>query len=279
MSLRWALFAVLIWILPSVKAGDWPMLAHDAGRSGATAAEIRPPFDRKWYRLFPDEGLMSGVQPVIAGGKVFVGTLRGTLHAMDCDTGKDVWIYRSPGAILHTCAVGDGKVVFGDDAGGIRAVNVADGTPAWSVQAGAAVWNSPVIHQGTVVIGGRDKCLYAIDLSIGRIRWKAAVGGPLLSSPALDAGRGRVYVASEDMRVCAFDFAEGRLLWQSGKLPGVSLRGYHPVIAPDGSVLVTTSPAICLDSFEPILMDMVKEVFGDFASWRHKKDENDRLRE
>jgi hypothetical protein len=255
------------------------MLARDCARSGTTATEIRPPFDRKWYRLFPDEGLMSGVQPVIAEGKVFVGTLRGALHAMDCDTGSDVWVHRSEGAILHTCAVGDGKVVFGDDAGGIRAVNVTNGTLAWSVQTGAAVWNAPLIYQDAVVIGGRDRYVYAIDLSTGRIRWKAIVDRPLLSSPALDADRGCVYVASEDMRVYAFNFGDGRLLWQSAKLPGVSLRGYHPVIAPDGSVLVATSPAICLDSFEPILMDMVKEIFGDFASWRHKKDENDRLRE
>mgnify|MGYP007016027549 CR=1 FL=1 len=48
------------------------MLAHDCARSGTTPTEIRPPFGRKWYRLFPDEGLMSGIQPVIADGKVFV---------------------------------------------------------------------------------------------------------------------------------------------------------------------------------------------------------------
>src|SRR5687768_14555763 len=36
---------------------DWPMLGHDAARSGATAAELRPPFARKWYRAFPDEGI------------------------------------------------------------------------------------------------------------------------------------------------------------------------------------------------------------------------------
>jgi hypothetical protein len=270
---------LFVCVLSPAGAQDWPMLARDCARSGTTPAEIRPPFARKWYRLFPDEGLMSGVQPVIAEGKVFVGTLRGTLHAMDCDTGNDVWVYRSEGAILHSCAVGEGKVVFGDGAGRICAVNAADGTLAWSVGTGAAVWNAPLIHQGMVVIGGRDQCLYAIDLNTGRIRWKARVGGPLLSSPSLDAGRGRVYVAGEDMRVCAFDFGDGRMLWQSAKLPGVSMRGYHPVIAPDGSVLVTTSPAICLDSFEPLLTDMVKEIFGDFASWRHKKDENDRLRE
>ncbi|MEN6425682.1 MAG: PQQ-binding-like beta-propeller repeat protein [Phycisphaerales bacterium] len=255
------------------------MLAHDCGRSGATNVEIRPPFERKWYRLFPDEGLMAGVQPVIADGRVFVGTMRGVLHAMDADTGRDAWSHRSEGAILHACAVGDGKVVFGDTTGNICAVNVADGTLAWSIRTGVAVWNSPLIHQGTVVIGGRDGCLYAIDLDRGKIRWKAAVDTPLLSSPALDVGRGRVYVAGEDMSVRAVDLGDGRLLWRTAKLPGVSFRGYHPVIAPDGSVMITTTPSICLDSFEPILMDMVKEIFGDFASWRHGKEENDRLRE
>jgi len=255
------------------------MLARDPARSGATATEIRPPFERKWYRLFPEEGLMAGVQPVIAGGKVFVGTMRGTLHAMDCDTGKDAWVYRADGAILHACAVDGGKVVFGDSSGKISAVNAGDGKLAWSVRTGAAVWNAPLIHQGTAMVGSRDGDLYAIDVGTGAVRWKGAIGGPLLSSPALDSRRGRVYVASEDMHVYAFDLADGRRVWQSPKLPGVSFRGYHPVIALDGSVMVTAAPSICLDSFEPILMGMVKEVFGDFASWRHKKDENDHLRE
>jgi hypothetical protein len=33
---------------------SWPMLAHDPARSGATTTEIRPPFERKWYRLLSD---------------------------------------------------------------------------------------------------------------------------------------------------------------------------------------------------------------------------------
>jgi hypothetical protein len=259
--------------------GDWPMLAHDPSRSGATATEIRPPFERKWYRLFPDEGLMAGVQPVIADGKVFLGTMRGTLHAIDSDTGQDVWTYHAEGAILHTCAVGEGRVVFGDGSGKVRALNVQDGKLAWSIPTGAAVWNAPLIYRGTVLIGGRDGSLYAIEVGTGALKWKGPAGGPLLSSPALDAGRNRVYIASEDMRVYAFDFNDGRRVWQSAKLPGVSFRGYHPVVAPDGSVMVTTSPALCLDSFEPLLMDMVKEIFGDFASWRHTKEENAKLRE
>jgi hypothetical protein len=279
MILRTGLLLVAPFVTVFGQAGDWPMLGHDCARSGATSTEIRPPFARKWYRLFADEGLMSGIQPVIADGKVFVGTLRGTLHAIDSETGKDAWAHSASGAILHACAVGEDRVVFGCADGRIYGLSVGDGRLAWSVQTGQAVWNAPLIHQGTVLIGGRDGSLYAIDLGTGTVKWKAPTGGPLLSSPALDTTKGHVYVASEDMRVYAFDFGDGKQLWQSTKLPGVSFRGYHPVVAPDGSVMVTTSPALNLDSFEPILMGMVKEVFGDFASWRHKKEENDRLRE
>ena len=257
---------------------DWPMLAHDAARSGATPTEIRPPFERKWYRLFTDEGLMAGIQPIIVNGKVFVGTMAGMLHAIDSDTGKDLWKFKTGGAILHTCAVSDNKVFFGTAEGKVYALNTNDGRLLWSVKTGSAVWNSPLVHQGTVIIGSRDGALYAIAVRTGRIKWKAQTGGPLLSSPALDIETGRIYIGSEDMYVYALDVDKGTQLWRSAKLPGVSFRGYHPVVAPDGSVMITVTPAISLDSFNPILHDMVKEIFGDFASWRHTKEENEKLR-
>jgi hypothetical protein len=257
---------------------EWPMLAHDVARTGATSTEMRPPFERKWYRIFPDEGLMAGIQPVIVDGKVFVGTMRGILHAMDSDTGKEVWKLKTGGAVLHTCAVANDKVFFGNAEGKIYAANTFDGRLLWSVKTGSVVWNSPLVYKGVVVVGSRDNALHAIDAKTGGIKWKAATGGPLLSSPALDVETGRIYIASEDMHVYAYDFRNGTRLWQSKKLPGVSFRGYHPVVAPDGSVMITVTPAISLDSFNPILHDMVKEIFEDFASWRHTKEENERLR-
>lgn len=260
-------------------SADWPMLAHDPARSGSTATEIRPPFARKWYRLFPDEGLMSGVQPVVFDGRVFVGTMKGILHAMDVETGRDVRTYIAPAAILHACAADHDVVVFGCADGRVYGLDADTGKLAWFVQTGAAVWNAPLICGNSVLLGSRDTSLYAIDAKTGDVRWNATTGGPLLSSPALDVKRNRVYVGSEDMHVYAFDLADGTRRWRSEKLPGVSFRGYHPVVAPDGSVMVTVTPTLSLDSFEPVLMDMVRDVFGDFASWRHNKEENERIRE
>jgi hypothetical protein len=140
------------------------------------------------------------------------------------------------------------------------------------------VWNAPLLHDGALYVAGRDRKLYSFDARSGALRWAAETGGPILASPALDVSRAQVYVASEDLRVYAFDAASGAPRWCSQKLPGVSFRGYHPVIAPDSSVLVTTTPSLPLDAFEKLLLDMAREVFGDFASWRHSKEENARLR-
>jgi hypothetical protein len=254
------------------------MLGHDAARSGATAAEIRPPFARKWYRAFPDEGIMAGVQPIVAQGLVFVPTLRGTVHAINAQTGEEAWTYRGGSPILHSVAVGGGCVVFGAADGRICGIDASSGKVRWTVQTKAGIWNAPAIVEGVAVVGSRDGNLYAIEIAMGRTLWTGQTGGAILNSPAIDAKTGRVYVGGEDMRVYAFDLRDGKPVWMSPKLPGVSFRGYHPVIAPDGSVMVTVTPHAGGDAIQNIMLDMVKEVFGDFASWRHKKEENDRIR-
>ena len=274
-----ALSLALALCCTAARADDWPMLGHDPGRSGATADEVRPPFERKWYRAFVDEGLMAGVQPVVADGSVYVGTLRGVVHAIDAKTGTDRWTFQAGGAVLHSCAADGGKVFFGAADGKIYALNAADGTLSWSVQTGSAVWNAPVVFGGTVIVGGRDGKLYARHAASGGSVWTRVTGNTLLGSPAIDVKHGRVVVGCEEMTVCAFDLREGTQRWRSVKLPGCSFRGYHPVIAPDGSVLITTQPAAGGDAMQQVLLDMTKEVFGDFASWRHKKDENEKLRE
>jgi outer membrane protein assembly factor BamB len=263
----------------AVRADDpnWPMLGHDAGRSGCTTATIAPPLERIWYRAFPAEGIAAGVQPVVQGDSLYLGTLRGVLRAIDVETGRDRWSFQAGGPILHAAATDGQRVFFGAADGVIYALAVDDGSPVWTVRTGAAVWNAPAVHQGAVFIGSRDGRLYAIDAAKGTTLWTGETGGPILSSPAVDEARRRVIVGSEDMHAYCFDLA-GKLLWKSPKLPGMSLRGYHPVIAPDGTVLITSAPFASMDRIHDVLYAMVREVFGDFASWRHTKEENERLR-
>ncbi|MEX2139355.1 MAG: PQQ-binding-like beta-propeller repeat protein [Pirellulales bacterium] len=106
-------------------------VGHDAVRSGATATQIDGPFARKWYRAFPDEGITAGVQSVIDDDHVYLGTLRGVVHAIDADGGNDVWTRNLGAPLLHTCAVGDGHVFVGAGDGKLYALSAA-GLPSGS---------------------------------------------------------------------------------------------------------------------------------------------------
>jgi hypothetical protein len=273
------LFFGLATTLSSTVGGDWPMLGHDAARSGSTADEIRPPFERKWYRLFPEEGIQSGVQPIIENGRVFLGTLRGIVHAMDAATGKDLWTFKADSPILHTGAAADGRVFFASAWGHVYGLDAGNGARLWARKRPGGFWNAPAVHGKTLYIGSRDGCLTALQTDTGKVLWSTDLGAPILNSPAVDARRNRVYVGSEDLKVFALDAVTGVTVWASPPLPGATLKGYHPAIAPDGSVLVTTAPVAGYDRFQQLLLDMAKAVFGDFAGWRHKPEENRKLRE
>ena len=265
--------ALLFVIAASTRVrADWPMLARDPARGGSTSDEIRPPFSRKWYRTFADEGLMSGVQPVIVGKSLYIGTLRGNLYAIDTETGKDRWVHRAGAPILHAAAATPQRVFFcaGDS---VICAAASDGVERWRIRTGAALWNAPLVYNDLLLVGGRDSKLYAIDTNNGVIGWTAHVGGPILCSPAIDLEEQRAYVGSEDMHAYAFSLADGEQLWKSPKLPGVSFRGYHPVVAPDGSVMITVTPHAGGDAIQENLLEMVKEVFGNFSSWRIKSEE------
>ncbi|MBE0536840.1 MAG: PQQ-like beta-propeller repeat protein [Phycisphaerae bacterium] len=226
---------------------DWPMLARDLQRTGGTPEEVSPPVRRAWVRYFHEEGLMPTVQPVVVGGRLYIGTLTGRLYAVDAATGRDLWIGETGSPILHTaCVTPEGLVAVGCADGTVQAfaANPPDGRPArqWRFATGAAVWNSPLPWQGAVMIGSRDGTLYAIDAATGRPRWTYDAGAPVCQSPAIDPQRNALYVMPEDMRVHCIDAETGLARWISERLPGVTARGFHPVVAPDGSILVATIP-------------------------------------
>ena len=217
---------------------------------------------------------MTGVQPVVADGCVHVGTLAGLVHAIDAETGQDRWTFRAQVPCCTRRRGGRRQGVFRrcrrPDLRPLPRRRRHAGLDGAHRRSGAG--NAPAVHAGTVFVGSRDGRLYAIHAEDGKVCWTAATGGPLLCSPAVDAKAERVYVGSEDMHVYAFGADDGRRIWRSEKLSGVSMRGYHPVVAADGAVLVTVTPAASLDRMASVLLEMVKEVFGDFASWRHSEE-------
>lgn len=241
MSLRAVLLGLILagLVRPGrVRGSDWPTVHHDGERSGRTADCVRGPYRLAWVAEFPGEAVCTRVEAIVAAGKVFVGTLGGTLWALDRATGKPVWTYRAAGPISHSPAFAGGRLFCADAGGTLAAIDADSGKGRWQFHSGKGGFvTAPLVAGGTVYLGARDGSFYAVAADTGRLRWRLATGGPIRCTAALAGDR--VLFASDDMHAYAVDAATGRLAWKSAKLPGQSLRDYYPVVAGDRVIFRT----------------------------------------
>ena len=117
---------------PLPPAADWPTYRHDEGRSGATSAPVDLTAGSGWQtqlrgRLTP---------PTVAGGRVFVASIdTHTLHALDADTGRELWSYTTGGRIDSPPTYHASMVFFGSADGYVYALQGGDGALAWRFRA------------------------------------------------------------------------------------------------------------------------------------------------
>ena len=217
-------------------AEDWPQLQHDPGHTGYTADRPSPPLRLKWARTL-GEPTHTGSPPIVADGKVFVGTNWGNLLALDRASGETLWTYRTEAPIVSTPAFDSGVVYAASMDRRLHAVGAKAGKALWTFETEEGLWAGPVVAEGKVFIAGRDALVYALDCRTGGLLWKSAIGAMVMSTPAYDEGV--LYVGAGDNHVYAFDAAGGKQRWKSAKLPGMAIRDYW-LVAAGGNVIVTT---------------------------------------
>jgi len=211
-------------------SGDWPQLQHDPQRTGYTPDEVRPPYAYLWK--WNEVPFASRTQPVVAGGRLFIGGLDGAMYARDAQTGAPLWTFPTGGPIRHSAAVYGGQVFFGSHDGRVYALDPAQGELNWQFQTGGGVVTAPAVAGDTVYIGSTDGVFYALNANSGNLRWSYDVGAPILTSAALSVDGNIVYFGAEDTTAYALGTSDGTLRW-STRLQGQSLAGRWPVLVGD----------------------------------------------
>src|SRR5689334_23044477 len=144
--------AALVGLAAPALATDWPQLQGNAARTGRTADSVAPPYRFHWSWMGPrstqtSTPLAGGssvtiggrVQPVIAGGRVFVGTMEGSAHGINATNGQTLWSAAIPGGTLATAAADGSLVVFVTLRGVVHAFDTATGTAAWTYDTGYTI--------------------------------------------------------------------------------------------------------------------------------------------
>lgn len=222
---------------------DWPTWQHDPQRTGRTTEFAR--VDRfpqspqaAWKFSFP-ERVHFRMQPIVAGGIVYVGCMDGNLYAFEGETGTRLWTFAADGEITHAPTVQADVVVFGTVAGSVYGVHAKRGDQLWRAKTAGQVLSSPAAQAGRVFIGSVDGNLYAFDVRRGKELWRLPTGNKIVQAPAVKDGR--VFVGSEDLHAYAADARTGERLWRA-EVGGITLKWGYPVVAGDTVVFTTVQP-------------------------------------
>lgn len=183
-------------------AGDSNTRYQPADRGGLTAADV-PKLKLKWAFGFPDV-LAARMQPAIVGGRLFTGSEKGEVYALDAKTGCTYWKFSAQAGVRGAITVAPYKsaggatryaAYFGDGKANAYAVDADTGMQIWMRKVeehpSAAITGPATVFDGRVYVptagvgeegqGGRGTyacCTFrgsisALDAATGAVVWKS----------------------------------------------------------------------------------------------------------
>jgi outer membrane protein assembly factor BamB len=160
-----------------------------AARNATTGAVV-------WDATLDSDNKYAGSAPVVANGKLFIGTGDGNLDALDASTGTSLWSFPTGGPVNSSPAVAGGIVYVGSDSGSLFAIKAATGKKVWSASFGGPVKSSPAVVGGVVYVGADDGSVVALDAATGAPVWSRTFKGRVFrTSPAV--ANGEVYIGGD----------------------------------------------------------------------------------
>ncbi len=201
---------------------EFSVFRGDSLHSGRFDAAELPNFGGLRWRVRLD-GPIQGT-PAVTRTRVYAGTTRGTLYALDRATGAVMWEYDAGSSIGSAPAIAGGLAIITTRDGRIHGVETAGGRrrwrsdPAaerpfpWGYESGDIYLSSPAVAGDAVYAGRPDGSVVRLDLASGKLRWATRTEGRIRSSPA--AAGGVVYVGSADGSIYALAAQSGSVLWR-----------------------------------------------------------------
>ncbi len=205
---------------------DWPSFKHDPAGTGYIAEDLRPPLRVLWARHLG--GRNNVESPVVAGGRVYVGTsnistvTEAALNCFDAVSGNLLWRFPARTDVKSTPSVADGRVFFSNSIGTVFALDAVSGSLIWQAQLGDSLtrWEmtSPTVVGDKVYAGGLP-AMSCLDAATGAVLWQRVGDGSqaadfipsIYSAPAVS---GNTVVFTTRAGIYAYDRISGAPLWQ-----------------------------------------------------------------
>ena len=219
-----------IWTVPVGKSGGFRLRpAVDQARVYAAAADgnitvLDEETGRVAAKIDTKKKVAGGLE--VGDGKVFVGTLKGEVVALD-PAGKVVWTTPVAGEVIAPPSVNRKVVVVRTADGRLFGLNSADGKRQWVFQRPSPSLllrsEAGVLSAGSdIVVGFPNGKLLALDAEDGKLIWEVTVMQPrgtteleriadVAGLPVMDGGN--VCAVAFQGKVACFDIRTRNMLW------------------------------------------------------------------
>lgn len=173
--------------------------------------------------------------PLVADGRVYVGSADGQVVALDAATGAVRWRFQTGHVVRSSPALADGRLFVGSFDGRVYAFEAATGKLLWArtTQEPGVPWQAvqatPAVAGGLVWIGSRSTFTYGLDPATGTVRWRHPHKGSWAPSSAAVAG-GLAFVGQSDGKTLSALDAQGQAKWTL-RTPGATFAS--PALAGD----------------------------------------------
>jgi|GEM_PF-6901243 len=149
--------------------------------------------------------------PVVSPPNLYAMDPTGTLHALDLESGIEIWTYATGAPVKTSLVVYGGYIIYGSDDNYLYCIDSISHVPRWTFKTAERIRGSAFGYEQAVYFGGYDHYVYSLDIIDGEINWKYRTGALISGSPI--AHEGIVYFPSYDQHLYALD-TSGSLRWK-----------------------------------------------------------------
>ena len=201
--MRFISSVLVLMMVCSASAGDWPMWRHDAARSAVTKDELPADLHLQWVRDLPSPKAAwpasqwklqfdASYEPIVLGKTIYVPSMvRDSVTAYDTRTGEEKWRFYADGPVRFAPVAYNDALYFVSDDGYLYCLNAGSGELIWRVRGGPSdrkiigndrvisMWparGAPVISDGIIYFAGgiwpfMGTFIYALDAETGETIW------------------------------------------------------------------------------------------------------------
>lgn len=205
--------------------GDWKMYGGNPGRTNVAPQALVPPLSLRWQ--YDASAGFSAYSASVAESLVFVGNLRGEVHAVHLRTGEGAGVRSFGSSVIGTPIVAKQTlyVALSREEQSLVAYDLDNAIVRWQKPFGD-IESAPLLMEGRLYVAALDGKISCIDAADGKALWTFSVpasrrSSAVRSSPASD---GDVLVfGCDNGTLYAVAVKDGTLRWSAKA--GASIAG------------------------------------------------------